>query len=88
MENALKQGPVLVPMHPLLLLIYTRLHLFEFEAGEGMKGKLEPVFPFYHKVTDEQTLCCTCQVQDSDYVVHLAGTNWTDGTLRARALVL
>lgn len=84
-ENALEQGPVLVAMHP--MLIYTRLHLFKFEAGEGVKGEPEPVFPFYHKVTDEQTLCCACQVQDSDHVVHFASTNWTNGTLRARALV-
>lgn len=68
--------------------IHTKLHLFKFGAGEGVKGEPEPVFPFYHKVSDEQTLCCTCQVQDSDYVIHFASTNWTDGTLRARASVV
>ena len=86
MENALEQGPVLVTMHP--MLIYTGLHLFEFEAGERVKGEPEPVLPFDHKVADEQTLCCSCQVQDSDHVIHFASTNWTDRTLRARALVL
>ncbi len=86
MENALEQRPMLVAMHP--MLIYTVLHLLKLEAGERVKGEPEPIIPFYHKVADEQTFCCTCQVQDSDDVVHFASTNWTDGTLRARALML
>lgn len=86
MEDALEQGPVLVAMHP--MLIYAELYLFKLEAGEGVKGEPQPVFPFYHKVTDEQTLCCTCQVQDSDHVVHFASTDRTDGAWRTRASVL
>ena len=57
MENALEQGPVLVAMHPMLIGI--GLHFFELEAGVGVKGEPEPVFPWYHKVTNEQTLGCT-----------------------------
>ena len=86
MENTLEQGPVLVAMHP--VLIFTGPHLLEFEAGKGMKGEPEPVFPIYHEITDEKTLCRACQVQDSDHVVYFPGTNWTDWTLRATILVL
>lgn len=85
MENALKQWPMLIAMHP--MFIYTGFRLFKFEPGKGMKGKPKPVFPFDHQVTDEQTLCCTCQVQDPDHVVYFACANWTDGTLKAGILV-
>lgn len=78
-EYALKEGPVLVAMHP--VLIYAGLHLLEFKPGERVEGEVEPIFPVYPKVTDEQTLCCARQVQNPDHVVHFASTNWTDGTL-------
>ena len=60
MEDALEEWPVLVPMYPLLIL--TRPYLFKLEAGEGVKCEPEPVFPFYNKITDEQTLGCARQI--------------------------
>ena len=77
-ENALEEGCVLVAMNP--MLISTGLHLFKFKTGERMKGEVEPIFPAYPEITDEQALCCACQVQNSDNFVHFASTNWTDGT--------
>ncbi len=80
MENTLKEGPALVATHP--MLIHTGLHLSELEAGEGVKGEIEPIFPLHHKVTDEQTLCCTGQVEDADHLVHFGSTSRVDGALR------
>ena len=76
MEDALKQGPVLVAMHPMLVCI--RLQLSKLEAGVGVKGKPEPILPFDYKITDEQPFGSTCQVQDSDYIVHFTSADWTD----------
>ena len=78
-EQALEEGRVVVAMYP--VLIYAGLHLLELKAGERVEGEVEPIFPVHPKVTDEQALCCARQVQDPDYVIHLASTNWTDGTL-------
>ena len=86
MEDTLEQWPILVAMHP--MLIDTRFHLLELEAGERVKGEPEPVFSFYDEITDEQTLCCTCQIQDSDNIIYFACTNWTDGALGVRVSAL
>ena len=60
MEYALERGPMLVAVDP--MLEDTGLHFFEFEAGIGVKGEPEPVFPLNHKVADKQAFCCTCQI--------------------------
>ena len=67
-KNALEQGPVLVAIHP--LLVYPGLHFLEFETGERVEGEPEPVPSFYHKITNEETFCCTGQVEYSNHVVH------------------
>lgn len=46
MENALEQGPMLVAMYP--MLIYTRLHFFEFKPRKRVKGEPKPVCPLHH----------------------------------------
>jgi hypothetical protein len=85
MKNTLKKGPMFVTMHP--MLIYTGLYFLKLEAGERMEGEPEPIFPFYHKITDEKTLCGACQVQNSDHIVHFRSGNWTDGAYIAKTLV-
>jgi hypothetical protein len=50
-ENALEHCPVLVAMHP--MLIYPGFHLFEFEAGVGVKGEPVPVLPFHPEVSNK-----------------------------------
>jgi len=68
-KNTLEERPVFIAIYP--MLIYTRLYFFEFETRERVKGEIKPIFPFYYQITDEQALCCACQIQDSNYVIHL-----------------
>lgn len=66
-KNALEKRGVLIAMHP--VLIHPGLYLFELEAGEGVESEVEPVFSVYHKIADEETLCCARQIKHTNNVV-------------------
>lgn len=65
-------------MYP--VLIGTWLHFSELEAREGMECKPAPILPGNYKIANEETLCCSCEIQDSNDFIDLASADWTDWT--------
>jgi hypothetical protein len=77
-EDALKQGPMLVSVNP--MLVSPRLDFLELKAGIWVEAEPQPVLSFNDQVADEETFRRSGQVQDSDDIVDFACNVWADGT--------
>lgn len=82
MKNALEKRQVIVTMHP--MFVYSRLYLFELEAGVGVEGEVEVVFPVHPEIADEETFCRTSQIKHTDDFIDLCRTDWTDRTFKTK----
>lgn len=83
-KNPLEQRRVFISVNP--LLVYSWLDLFETKAGVGVECKPQPVVSFYPKITNEESLGCTCQIKHTDDLIDFGGSNRGDWAFRKKKI--